>query len=68
MQKKSRTLVTVTLAVNAPMARRRKVIARKTYDPTHLEFTADLHQIIRSGQKLSNEHAQYFIYQVLRGE
>ncbi|KAJ7583293.1 kinase-like protein [Mycena floridula] len=28
---------------------------------------ADLHQIIRSGQKLSNEHVQYFLYQILRG-
>ncbi|CAL1714731.1 unnamed protein product [Somion occarium] len=28
---------------------------------------ADLHQIIKSGQKLSNEHVQYFVYQILRG-
>jgi len=28
---------------------------------------ADLHQIIRSGQSLTNEHVQYFTYQVLRG-
>ncbi|KAI0741938.1 kinase-like domain-containing protein [Daedaleopsis nitida] len=28
---------------------------------------ADLHQIIRSGQALSNEHVLYFMYQVLRG-
>ncbi|TFY65076.1 hypothetical protein EVJ58_g2213 [Rhodofomes roseus] len=28
---------------------------------------ADLHQIIKSGQSLSNEHVQYFLYQVLRG-
>ncbi|KAG2452491.1 hypothetical protein HYH02_002730 [Chlamydomonas schloesseri] len=27
----------------------------------------DLHQIIRSSQTLTNEHFQYFIYQVLRG-
>ncbi|KAK9813241.1 hypothetical protein WJX72_011309 [[Myrmecia] bisecta] len=27
----------------------------------------DLHQIIRSSQGLSDEHCQYFIYQVLRG-
>ncbi|GLI59038.1 hypothetical protein VaNZ11_000864 [Volvox africanus] len=27
----------------------------------------DLHQIIRSSQPLTNEHFQYFIYQVLRG-
>ena len=26
----------------------------------------DLHQIIRSKQKLTDEHHQYFIYQVLR--
>ncbi|KAF7308627.1 MAP kinase [Mycena chlorophos] len=28
---------------------------------------ADLHQIIKSGQTLTNEHVQYFIYQLLRG-
>jgi hypothetical protein len=28
---------------------------------------ADLHQIIKSGQTLTNEHVQYFTYQVLRG-
>lgn len=28
---------------------------------------ADLHQIIRSGQTLTNEHVQYFVYQILRG-
>lgn len=28
---------------------------------------ADLHQIIKSGQHLSNEHVQYFLYQILRG-
>ncbi|KZV71521.1 Pkinase-domain-containing protein [Peniophora sp. CONT] len=28
---------------------------------------ADLHQIIKSGQALTNEHTQYFVYQILRG-
>jgi serine/threonine protein kinase len=28
---------------------------------------ADLHQIIRSGQLLSNSHVQYFMYQLFRG-
>lgn len=28
---------------------------------------ADLHQIIRSGQNLTNAHIQYFLYQILRG-
>ncbi|KAH7914855.1 kinase-like protein [Hygrophoropsis aurantiaca] len=28
---------------------------------------ADLHQIIKSGQQLTNEHVQYFLYQILRG-
>lgn len=28
---------------------------------------ADLHQIVRSGQALSNAHIQYFTYQLLRG-
>ena len=35
--------------------------------PTPEPFTADLHQIIKSGQALTNEHVQYFVYQVLRG-
>ena len=30
-------------------------------------FAADLHQIIKSGQALTNEHVQYFVYQILRG-
>jgi len=29
--------------------------------------TADLYQIIKSGQSLTNEHVQYFLYQILRG-
>jgi serine/threonine protein kinase len=28
---------------------------------------ADLHQIIKSGQALTTEHVQYFLYQLLRG-
>ncbi|TFK94189.1 kinase-like protein [Polyporus arcularius HHB13444] len=28
---------------------------------------ADLHQIIKSGQALTNEHVQYFVYQIFRG-
>lgn len=28
---------------------------------------ADMHQIIRSGQALSDSHFQYFIYQICRG-
>ncbi|KIY62489.1 kinase-like protein [Cylindrobasidium torrendii FP15055 ss-10] len=32
-----------------------------------MEHIADLHQIIKSGQTLTNEHVQYFLYQVLRG-
>ena len=27
----------------------------------------DLHQIVRSSQSLSDEHCQYFLYQILRG-
>jgi hypothetical protein len=33
----------------------------------YLTFIADLHQIIKSGQTLTNEHVQYFLYQILRG-
>ncbi|KAF8587834.1 kinase-like protein, partial [Ramaria rubella] len=46
-------------------------------DAIHPEFTeiyifmepmeADLHQILRSEQCLTNEHIQYFLYQILRG-
>lgn len=28
---------------------------------------ADLHQIIRSGQRLTDAHFQYFVYQICRG-
>ena len=33
----------------------------------HFTTKADLHQIIKSGQTLTNEHVQYFTYQILRG-
>ncbi|KAI0270973.1 kinase-like domain-containing protein, partial [Russula aff. rugulosa BPL654] len=33
----------------------------------HYATKADLHQIIKSGQILTNEHVQYFTYQILRG-
>eukprot|EP00268_Persea_americana_P047335 TRINITY_DN4924_c0_g2_i1.p1 TRINITY_DN4924_c0_g2~~TRINITY_DN4924_c0_g2_i1.p1 ORF type:complete len:383 (-),score=56.00 TRINITY_DN4924_c0_g2_i1:503-1651(-) len=36
------------------------------YVATELMDT-DLHQIIRSNQELSEEHCQYFLYQILRG-
>ncbi|PKU87953.1 mitogen-activated protein kinase 5 [Dendrobium catenatum] len=36
------------------------------YIATELMDT-DLHQIIRSNQELSEEHCQYFLYQILRG-
>ncbi|EKM49980.1 uncharacterized protein PHACADRAFT_166553 [Phanerochaete carnosa HHB-10118-sp] len=36
--------------------------------PNHDEIhVADLHQIIKSGQSLTVEHVQYFVYQILRG-
>ncbi|EMD39054.1 hypothetical protein CERSUDRAFT_63965 [Gelatoporia subvermispora B] len=31
-----------------------------------MEVRSDLHQIIKSGQALTNEHVQYFVYQILR--
>ncbi|KAF8552400.1 Pkinase-domain-containing protein [Imleria badia] len=34
---------------------------------TFVPMEADLHQIIKSGQALTNEHVQYFLYQILRG-
>ncbi|KAG1808595.1 kinase-like domain-containing protein [Suillus subaureus] len=36
-------------------------------EPCAEPLAADLHQIIKSGQHLSNEHVQYFLYQILRG-
>ena len=36
------------------------------YIVTHL-FECDLERIISSNQRLSDQHAQYFVYQVLRG-
>lgn len=33
-----------------------------------LPLLADLHQIIKSGQTLTDEHVQYFVYQILRGK
>jgi len=38
----------------------------EVYIVTELMDT-DLHQIIQSSQPLSNEHIQYFVYQILRG-
>ncbi|KDQ26778.1 hypothetical protein PLEOSDRAFT_1043792, partial [Pleurotus ostreatus PC15] len=32
-----------------------------------IPLSTDLHQIVKSGQTLTNEHVQYFLYQVLRG-
>ncbi len=32
------------------------------------QLSADLHQIVKSGQALTNEHVQYFLYQILRGK
>jgi len=44
--------------------RDRVIVLRK---PSLNSFEADLHQIIKSGQVLSSEHVQYFVYQILRG-
>jgi mitogen-activated protein kinase 1/3 len=44
--------------------------ARERFSDVYLVYElmdTDLHQIIRSSQPLTNEHFQYFIYQVLRG-
>ncbi|KAF8661297.1 hypothetical protein AX16_001396 [Volvariella volvacea WC 439] len=35
--------------------------------PWKVLMHSDLHQIIKSGQTLTNEHVQYFLYQILRG-
>ncbi|XP_042425161.1 mitogen-activated protein kinase 1-like [Zingiber officinale] len=44
--------------------------ARNTFNDVYIAYElmdTDLHQIIRSNQALSEEHCQYFLYQILRG-
>ncbi|KAG2145123.1 Pkinase-domain-containing protein [Suillus clintonianus] len=45
----------------------REVTLLRHFSSCSEPLTADLHQIIKSGQHLSNEHVQYFLYQILRG-
>ncbi|XP_023537474.1 mitogen-activated protein kinase homolog MMK1 isoform X2 [Cucurbita pepo subsp. pepo] len=43
---------------------------RETFNDVYIAYElmdTDLHQIIRSNQALSEEHCQYFLYQILRG-
>lgn len=43
---------------------------KDNYNDVYLVYElmdTDLHQIIRSNQPLTNEHFQYFVYQILRG-
>ncbi|KAJ8505730.1 hypothetical protein OPV22_006616 [Ensete ventricosum] len=43
---------------------------RQTFNDVYIAYElmdTDLHQIIRSNQALSEEHCQYFLYQILRG-
>eukprot|EP00268_Persea_americana_P012724 TRINITY_DN1543_c0_g2_i1.p1 TRINITY_DN1543_c0_g2~~TRINITY_DN1543_c0_g2_i1.p1 ORF type:complete len:396 (+),score=61.32 TRINITY_DN1543_c0_g2_i1:523-1710(+) len=43
---------------------------RETFNDVYIAYElmdTDLHQIIRSNQTLSEEHCQYFLYQILRG-
>ncbi|GLJ18521.1 hypothetical protein SUGI_0329210 [Cryptomeria japonica] len=43
---------------------------RESFDDVYIAYElmdTDLHQIIRSNQALSEEHCQYFLYQILRG-
>ena len=43
---------------------------RDAFDDVHIAYDlmdTDLHQIIHSNQGLSEEHCQYFLYQILRG-
>ena len=47
-----------------------KPTSRDNFDDVYLVselMDTDLHQVIRSPQKLSDDHIQYFVYQVLRG-
>ncbi|KAL4204954.1 hypothetical protein AMTRI_Chr01g112280 [Amborella trichopoda] len=44
--------------------------SRETFNDVYIAYElmdTDLHQIIRSNQALSEEHCQYFLYQLLRG-
>lgn len=43
---------------------------REAFNDVYISYElmdTDLHQIIRSNQSLSEEHCQYFVYQILRG-
>ncbi|GFY82839.1 MAP kinase 6 [Actinidia rufa] len=43
---------------------------RESFNDVYIAYElmdTDLHQIIRSNQSLSEEHCQYFLYQILRG-
>lgn len=47
-----------------------KPVSRDKFNDVYVVYElmdTDLHQIIRSSQPLTNEHFQYFIYQILRG-
>jgi len=47
-----------------------KPVSRDKFNDVYMVYElmdTDLHQIIRSSQPLTNEHFQYFIYQILRG-
>ncbi len=48
-----------------------KPVSRDKFNDVYIVYElmdTDLHQIIRSSQPLTNEHFQYFIYQVSGGE
>ncbi|EFJ31695.1 hypothetical protein SELMODRAFT_449429 [Selaginella moellendorffii] len=47
-----------------------KPVGRSSFNDVYLVYElmdTDLHQIIRSSQALTDDHCQYFIYQLLRG-
>ncbi|GBG74604.1 hypothetical protein CBR_g19012 [Chara braunii] len=47
-----------------------KPVGRYTFNDVYIVYElmdTDLHQIIRSSQPLTDDHCQYFIYQLLRG-
>jgi hypothetical protein len=59
--------ISLTLSFHRSLWKVRPHVPRLTFLLRLDRPKADLHQIIKSGQMLTNEHVQYFTYQILRG-
>ena len=59
-----------TISKNERSSENRLARASASFDDVYVMYElmdTDLHQIIRSNQPLSDDHCQYFVYQLLRG-